>query len=165
MPATVAATKKTKYGQGKRSGTARRLQRAGPFLFCVKHPHFFAFYALRFAPNASPRHLCPMIIAKKNGRSFRFSDTIWETMSAAQKAEFSGVEKLAPAVRASNATPVPVPPEVVAMMAGQKHKNEAEAIAPTDEHGVIGRGEHEDDDPERTIGIGPQHIKKTRSKK
>ena len=109
--------------------------------------------------------LCPMIIAKKNGRSFRFSDTIWETMSAAQKAEFSGVEKLAPAVRASNARPVPVPPEVVAMMAGQKHKNEAEAIAPTDEHGVIGRGEHEDDDPERTTGIGPQHIKKTRSKK
>lgn len=109
--------------------------------------------------------LCPMIIAKKNGRGFRFSDTIWETMSAAQKAEFSGVEKLAPAVRASNARPVPVPPEVVAMMAGQKHKNGAEAIAPTDGHGVIGRGENEEDEPERELGFGLKHIKKTRSKK
>lgn len=86
-------------------------------------------------------------------------------MSAAQKAEFSGAEKLAPAVRASNARPVPVPPEVVAMMTGQKHKNEAEAIAPTDGHGVVERGEHEDDEPERELGFGLKHIKKNRSKK
>lgn len=86
-------------------------------------------------------------------------------MSAAQKAEFSGVEKLAPAVRASNAKQVQVPPEVVAMTSGKTHKNEAEAIAPTDEHGVVGRGEHEDDEPERELGFGLKHIKKTRSKK
>lgn len=106
-----------------------------------------------------------MITAKKNGRSFRFSDTIWEAMSAAQRAEFSGAEKLPPPTRASNAKLVPVPPEVLAMTGGQKHKNEAEAITPTDAHGVVGRGEHEGDEPERELGLGLKHIKKTRSKK
>ena len=123
------------------------------------------FYGLRLVWVSPPPQLCPMIIAKKNGRGFRFSDTIWESLSAAQKAEFSGVEKLAPAVRASNAKRAQVPPEVVAMTSGKTHKDEAEAIAPTDAHGVVGRGEHEDDEPERELGFGLKHIKKTRSKK
>ena len=113
-----------------------------------------------------------MIIAKKSGRGFRFSDTIWESLSAAQKAEFSGVEKLAPAVRASNAKRAQVPPEVVAMVLSCAFTSACWLqscrlllVHSGNGHGVIGRGENEEDEPDRELGFGLKHIKKTRSKK
>jgi len=106
-------------------------------------------------------HLCPMITANKNGRPFNFSDNIWEAMSAAQKAEFTDVGTLVrPAPRAA-AKQVIVPPEVLAVKA--KHKQAAEEAGPSDEHGVIGRDQHDDDDQPREVGGGIK-VAKSKSK-
>ena len=126
------------------------------------YPYPIPFYGLRLVPVFAQRHLCPMIIAKKNGRGFRFSDTIWESLSAAQRAEFSDVENIVPPVHVSNARRVQVPPEVVAMeRAVNSHKEAAEGNGP-DNQGVTGRDEHEDDEQPRKLGNG---LKSEKSKK
>ena len=107
-------------------------------------------------------HLCPMITANKNGRPMNFSDTIWEAMSAQQKAEFTDVQTLVRPVVRPTAKQVPVPPEVLAIQA--KHKQPAEAAGPSDAHGVTGRDQHDDDDQPRIVGVGPKVIK-SKSKK
>lgn len=102
-----------------------------------------------------------MITANKNGRPFNFSDNIWDAMSPAQKAEFTDVQTLVRPVVRPTAKQVPVPPEVLAIQA--KHKQPAEAAGPSDEHGVVGRDQHDEDEQPREVGSGIK-IAKSKSK-
>lgn len=83
-------------------------------------------------------------------------------MSAQQKAEFSDVKTLERVAPRPTPKQIATPPEVLAIQA--KHKQPAEAAGPSGDHGVTGRDEHDSDDQQRIVGVGPKVIK-SKSKK